>query len=152
MPASYGPPWGRGPSYRRAANPGMRVSHEERTAVADRLSKHYGDGRLDEEEFNERLDRAMKAKTQGDLDGLFADLPDLGPSAEAPRAVVPRPHRRPLFGRLLFIVLAVILISTAWHAVMEPVWWFGGLTIPWLIIAVVAVLLWRSGALHRHRR
>src|SRR5262249_33235099 len=65
------------------ADPNMRVSHAERTEVADRLSKHYGDGRLDEEEFNERLDRAMKAKTQSDLDGLFDDLPE----PEASRAV-----------------------------------------------------------------
>jgi len=88
MPAPYNPPWGRGSSGRRAsqANPNMRVSHAERTDVADRLSKHYGDGRLDEEEFNERLDRAMKAKTQSDLDGLFDDLPE---------PELPRPVARP---------------------------------------------------------
>src|SRR5215470_2096395 len=86
MPAPYNPPWGRGSSGRRASqvNPSMRVSHAERTEVADRLSKHYGDGRLDEEEFNERLDRAMKAKTQSDLDGLFDDLPV--PPDRLPRA------------------------------------------------------------------
>src|SRR5215831_15707953 len=92
MPAPYNPPWGRGSSGRRAsqANPNMRVSHAERTDVADRLSKHYGDGRLDEEEFNERLDRAMKAKTQSDLDGLFDDLPE----PEQPRPV-DRSHPHP---------------------------------------------------------
>ena len=69
MPAPYNPPWGRGSFGRRAsqADPNMRVSHAERTEVADRLSKHYGDGRLDEEEFNERLDRAMKAKTRSEI-------------------------------------------------------------------------------------
>ena len=94
MPAPYNPPWGRGSSGRRAsqADPNMRVSHAERTEVADRLSKHYGDGRLDEEEFNERLDRAMKAKTQSDLDGLFDDLPE----PELPRQVArPEPRPRP---------------------------------------------------------
>ena len=89
MPAPYNPPWGRGSSGQRPTpDPNIRVSHAERTDVADRLSKHYGDGRLDEEEFNERLDRAMKAKTRADLDGLFDDLPD----AEGP----PRPSAAPL--------------------------------------------------------
>ena len=33
------------------ADPNMRISDAERTEVADRLSRHYGDGRLDSEEF-----------------------------------------------------------------------------------------------------
>ena len=154
MPASYGPPWGRGPSYRRATptDPNMRVSNADRTEVADRLSKHYGDGRLDEDEFNERLDRAMKAKTQADLHGLFADLPDTPPEMsrpEEPRAVVPQRRRRPLLGRVVFIVLAVVIVSSLWHAVMHPFWALGGFYIPWLLIAVIAFLVWRSGSWHR---
>jgi Domain of unknown function (DUF1707) len=156
MPASYGPPWGRGSSYRRAtpADPNMRVSNTDRTEVADRLSKHYGDGRLDEDEFNERLDRAMKAKTQADLHGLFADLPDAPPAMsrpEEPMAVVPQRRRRPLFGRVVFIILAVVVVSSLWHAVMHPFWGMamGGLYIPWLLIGVIAFLVWRSGAWHR---
>src|ERR1700745_3237889 len=112
MPAPYNPPWGRGSSGLRASqvNPSMRVSHAERTQVADRLSKHYGDGRLDEEEFNERLDRAMKAKTQSDLDGLFDDLPE----PELPRQVArPDPRPRPPgprpFPRIAFLALVVII-------------------------------------------
>src|SRR5579859_8244809 len=111
MPAPYSPLRGRGSSGRRATHgdPNMRVSHAERTEVADRLAKHYGDGRLDEEEFNERLDRAMKAKTQADLHGLFADLPDSpGPAVEEPpRAVVPQRRRRGPLARVAFIVLIV---------------------------------------------
>ena len=55
----------------------MRVSDADRAAVADRLARHYGDGRLDKAEFDERVTRAMAAKTFGDLQGLFDDLPDL---------------------------------------------------------------------------
>jgi len=132
----------------------MRVSNADRTEVADRLSKHYGDGRLDEDEFNERLDRAMKAKTQADLHGLFADLPDTPPEMsrpEGPRAVVPQRRRRPLLGRVVLIILAVIVISSLWHAVTHPFWALagGGLFVPWLLIAVVAFLIWRSGAWRR---
>ena len=148
MPASYGPSWG----YRRTsqANPDMRVSHADRTEVADRLSKHYGDGRLDEDEFNERLDRAMKAKTQADLHGLFADLPD-EPGTVATKEVKSMPQRRSLLPRILLFVLLFIVASALWHALTPPFFFFGGLYVPWLLIAVIAFLVWRSGAWHRRR-
>jgi Domain of unknown function (DUF1707) len=149
MPASYGPPWGS----RRAsqANPDMRVSNAERAEVADRLSKHYGDGRLDEEEFNERLDRAMKAKTQSDLRALFADLPDLPDLPGSSKEVKPMPQQRSLFPRILLFVLLIIAASALWHALTPPFLGLalGGLYVPWLIIAVIAFLVWRSGAWHR---
>ena len=62
----------------------LRVSDAERNAVADKLSRHYADGRLDEAEFKERLDAAMSAKTQGDLAGLFDDLPPLATEPPPP--------------------------------------------------------------------
>ena len=58
----------------------LRVSDAERNEVADRLAAHFGDGRLDQAEFDERVSRAMAAKTRGDLEGLFDDLPDPGPA------------------------------------------------------------------------
>jgi len=62
----------------RAAWPqsGMRVSDAERTMIADRLARHFSDGRLDQAEFEDRLDRAMRAKTRADLIGLLSDLPE----------------------------------------------------------------------------
>ena len=62
----------------------MRASDTERNAVADKLSRHYAEGRLDEVEFKNRLDTAMSATTRGDLNGLFDDLPPL-PSEPRPR-------------------------------------------------------------------
>jgi Flp pilus assembly protein TadB len=53
----------------------MRIGDAERTEIADRLARHFSDGRLDEAEFGDRLDRAMRAKTKADLSGLLADLP-----------------------------------------------------------------------------
>ena len=70
----------------RYADATMRVSDAERNAVADRLAQHYGDGRLDQAELDERLGRAMSAKTQADLDGLPATCPRRGRR--------PRPRRR----------------------------------------------------------
>jgi hypothetical protein len=161
MPAPYNPPWGRGSSGRRAsqANPNIRVSHAERTEVADRLSKHYGDGRLDEEEFNERLDRAMKAKTQSDLDGLFDDLPE----PQAPRPLArpdPQPNSRPRppVSRIAFLALVVVLAIMVGQWLARPfVFPFGGLGgfwplgfhIPWLLIGIVVFVWWRFFRWHR---
>ncbi|HYY19773.1 MAG TPA: DUF1707 domain-containing protein, partial [Streptosporangiaceae bacterium] len=61
----------------------LRVSDAERQAVADALSQHFGEGRLDQAEFDERLSQAMNAKTYRDLDGLLTDLPPTATSGGA---------------------------------------------------------------------
>ncbi len=65
----------------------LRVSDAEREAVADRLAEHFAAGRLDQAEFDDRVGRAMSAKTRADLRGLFADLSETGAPAvpELPR-------------------------------------------------------------------
>ncbi len=75
-----------GSALRRASWPGadMRVSDAERAAIADRLADHFSNGRLDEAEFSDRLDQAMRAKTMADLTGLLADLPDDSEAGPAP--------------------------------------------------------------------
>jgi GntR family transcriptional regulator len=66
----------------------LRVSDAEREAVADRLAEHFAAGRLDQDEFDDRVGRAMSAKTRADLSGLFADLSEIGAPAvpELPRS------------------------------------------------------------------
>jgi hypothetical protein len=43
--------------------------------VAALLREHHAAGRLTAEEFHERMDRALEARTLGELDELLADLP-----------------------------------------------------------------------------
>src|ERR1700753_1525902 len=45
----------------------IRVSDADRNAVAEVLTKHYADGRLDQAEFDERISRTMAGKTRRDL-------------------------------------------------------------------------------------
>jgi hypothetical protein len=148
--------WARGPAARRASSvdPGLRVSDAERADVADRLSKHYSDGRLDQAEFNERLDRAMKAKTQSDLSGLFADLPATeDPGKEVRQHSAPPPRRRPRH-RIIGLVLIIVIAAVIGHALALPfVFWhpLGGL-FPWLLIGLLAFLLWRSSSGRRSQR
>lgn len=123
----------------QVADASMRASDNERNAVADALSRHYADGRLDEVEFKQRLDRAMSATTRGDLKGLFHDLPRLAREPEPP----PPRHRRVLPWVFLLGFLAIVAGATI------P---FGPLFhVPWLLIALVAFVLWRRAAGRDHR-
>ena len=61
-------------------SPSLRVSDAEREQAAGELREHLVDGRLSQEEFEQRLDRAYAASTRADLEALRADLP-LSPAA-----------------------------------------------------------------------
>ncbi len=146
---------------RRAShgNPDLRVSDAERARVADRLAKHFGDGRLDQADFDERLDQAMRAKTQADLAGLFADLPgtdadtpaDLpgtdtsanlpGTDASAGAARQRHRHRR---HRILVLVLVVVIAAAVGHALMQSF-------LPWPLIGLLAFLWLRHQTWHQRR-
>src|SRR5690348_12479014 len=65
----------------------LRASDAEREAVTGRLAEHYVAGRLDQAEFDDRVGRAISAKTRADLSGLLADLSETGAPAvpELPR-------------------------------------------------------------------
>jgi hypothetical protein len=112
----------------------LRVSDAERRDVADRLGEHFADGRLDQAEFDDRVGRAMGAKTRGDLNGLFSDLPDTGAPAVPDQP--PHQHGRGRGHPILLLVLLVIIGSALAHAL----WWTAGPVI-WLAFLVVAVLL-----------
>ena len=45
----------------------MRASDADREAVAARLRDHYAEGRLTQDELDERISVALSAKTFGDL-------------------------------------------------------------------------------------
>jgi hypothetical protein len=136
MPAPSSPPWLLTATRRRTGYTAMRISDAERAEAADLLSKHYGDGRLDEAEFHQRLDQIMRAKTYADLGGLFDDLPRTEAEAgEAPRMPVPRRHEPHRAGSLFLIAALVIAAAiVAGHVVA----WFAG---PWLWLALIGVIL-----------
>jgi hypothetical protein len=54
---------------------GLRAADRDRDAIADVLREQHLAGRLETEEFQERLDRCYAAKTYAQLDELVADLP-----------------------------------------------------------------------------
>jgi hypothetical protein len=70
----------------------MRASDRDRQEVVDRLRGALTDGRLQMEEFVDRMGLAYQAQTYGDLAPLCADLPAAGSMTER-RAAPPAPAR-----------------------------------------------------------
>jgi hypothetical protein len=145
-----------------AADPMMRVSDADRAEVADRLAQHYGVGRLDQAELDDRLGRAMSAKTRADLDGLLHDLPDTGVTrmeSQAPRQPPPPRPREPRRHNWLSVVLVVVLVLIGFRVLgaigglFWPFGWFWGWMWPgpWLLIAVLIFLWLRFGRRRRYR-
>ena len=67
----------------------LRASYDDRDRVVELLRVSAGDGRLTAEELDERLERAMTARTYGELARLVSDLPAEGSVASpatAPQA------------------------------------------------------------------
>jgi hypothetical protein len=104
---------------RRAARPSrspddLRIADADREAAISQLSRHTGDGRLTLDEFEERVDEVLQAKTSADLRAPFRGLPSL----ELERERQPRRHfdlsmiTRPLFV-LAMIAFAVVAMG-AW--------------------------------------
>ena len=131
----------------------IRVSDADRNAVAERLAAHYGDGRLDQAEFDERVSRAMSAKTLGDLDGLFDDLPDPEPTGASGTggqngpAVPYRLRRRGPARPVLMVALVIALMIAVGHTI-------AAIYIPWFWVAVIVgaiAVVTRSSRTHHDR-
>lgn len=59
----------------------MRIGDAERTATIEELHRHLMAGRLEPDEFEERLALTQRAKTHGDLAAIRSDLPELPPES-----------------------------------------------------------------------
>ncbi len=79
--------------YREAKPPNLRASDAERDATVLRLQTAFAEGRLTDQEFDDRMRTALAARTHADLDELVGDLPG------AARAPVPVSSDGPAPGR-----------------------------------------------------
>jgi uncharacterized membrane protein len=143
-------------------DPRIRASDADRDRAAALLREHHAAGRLTAEEFNERLDAALNAKTLGEIDELLADLPlidlyklpheSMRPPAGLPHSsLMPKDPDRPRRFRPDTMSVA------AWGAVTSALialWAIlavvdGGTWYPWWIFIAVA---WIIAALRRAQR
>ena len=65
----------------------LRASHEDRDRIAEQLRIAAGDGRLTMEELDERLEKALSARTGSELALLVTDLPAVASAPGAGLAV-----------------------------------------------------------------
>ena len=103
-------------------DPRQRIGDAERERATSLLAQHYTDGRLEHEEYDERLDAIWTARTRHDLDVVFNDLPrQLGPvRPAAPTPPVVRRGRRPiplLPVLAILIGLSILLEAPLWLAI-----------------------------------
>jgi Flp pilus assembly protein TadB len=139
----------------------LRTSDAERDHVVAQLREHFAAGRLSAAESQDRIGRALEARTAGALDELMTDLPVLGPAGGSParpgpgRTSAPEPSGtaaadgRPAAteqdtARLTVLALGIIVAAYGVTWLLTGIWWF-----PWALIVVPAVLCWtrrsRSG-------
>jgi hypothetical protein len=89
----------------------LRASQDERDRVVERLRTHAGEGRLELDELEDRVELALRARTRGELAALVRDLPRL-PNRE-------RGRRQRTVARvsaamaLMPLLLAIVLFSAA---------------------------------------
>src|SRR3954465_15778201 len=86
----------------------LRVGDAEREAGGDILRREHLAGRIDSDEFDERVTRSLTAKTYIELDRLIQDLPGSAPDPRRPSAV---PWRRPRalpYAFLPFLLAAIV--------------------------------------------
>ncbi|MEV4676408.1 MULTISPECIES: DUF1707 SHOCT-like domain-containing protein [Actinomadura] len=65
-------------------HPALRASDRDRDDMLVRLHTAFAEGRLDEPELDERIDRVLAARTHADLGAVAADLPSARDAAPCP--------------------------------------------------------------------
>jgi Flp pilus assembly protein TadB len=112
----------------------LRASDADRDAVVDRLRQAAAEGRLEPDEFEQRVDAALHARTYGDLAGLLADIP--GDRRVPVRRTDRRPNRP---ARPALIGAGLVVAVTAAFAVVAVV----------LMLVLVAAAAWMALVLIR---
>ncbi|MEO3787058.1 DUF1707 domain-containing protein [Actinocorallia sp. B10E7] len=143
-------------------NPEMRASDRDRDQYAEILRENYAQGRLTQEELNERLDAVYETRTMGGLQQLTADLPaqdlyDLPlPAAKdsVPAVRVPGELQRPsqslraswaAWGTVNMVTLSVwLIVCLANGELLFP--WFLWVAGPWGAVLLAKTLFGTPGS------
>src|SRR5438445_12665754 len=133
----------------RTRHPGLRVSDQERERAVEELRRHYAAGRLTAGELEERVARAYRADTRGDLARVFDALPR---------------RRRPLTARVaraqrLALRLHAAAYASAngalvgvWALTGEGTFWPAQSLLPWGVVLGWHAYAYRRWWKPRHRR
>jgi Domain of unknown function (DUF1707) len=138
-------------------DPRLRASDADRDRATSLLREHHAAGRLTAEEFHERMDAALNAKTLGEIDELLADLPVIDlyrlpdesmrrPASLPHTSLVPRDPDAaadlaripPAMGALAVITGALIVIWAVLAVIGAATWlpWWLLIAIPWIWVMI----------------
>lgn len=124
--------WASRPTQRPAARPDVRIGDAERSGAVEALGEHFAAGRLSYEELDERVTRALRARTAADVAPLFADLPapypPLRTGGPGPPSVSPsRAARRLPVLPMLLVLLGLALLLEEGAVLLfgfAAMWWW----------------------------
>ncbi len=129
----------------------IRIGDADRERVTARLREHYAEGRLTQEELDERISATLNAKTFGELRPIMADLPEPGsfgpqpgqpgqvpPSFQQPSFQQPVYYRRgprllPIVVMLLFLMLILPGAGFAAFALIKF------MLLAWLVLCIAGI-------------
>lgn len=97
----------------------MRASDHDRQEVVDRLRGAVQDGRLQMDEFVDRMGQAYQALTYGELAPLCADLPTAGSKRQAAPPVPAASDCIPWRGVLASLPTTLKVLWTIWLAIVS---------------------------------
>ncbi len=148
---------------RATPNAGLRASDADRDIVHRLLGSAYADGRLTREEFDERSEAVLGARTLGELPSLVADLvpvsgtparstvPVADPAALQARAVAA--YRSDLREAAWGFVSASLICWVIWGVTS------GGAAFPWPVFVMLGtglhalrLLVMRADQVEEHRK
>jgi hypothetical protein len=136
-------------------DPRIRASDADRDRAAALLREHHAAGRLDAEEFHDRMNKALDAKTLGELDELMTDLPAIDlyqlPDASLRRTAISRQSLLPAdqggsgspvrfspgtvaMGAWAVVTSALVALWAVMAVVGTGTWfpWWALIAIPWI--------------------
>jgi hypothetical protein len=134
-----------------------RVGDRERERSAQALRRHYVEGRLDETELSERLERVLQARSRRELRIALRQLPRWGDFELPQRSDLEHLAQRGRHAALVAVVTVVWLMLSAMLFVAFLVWMaatgptlggLAGFAITWIVLSV---LLYRRTAVSRRR-
>ncbi len=120
----------------------MRASDEDREHVTERLRQATAEGRLLASELEERLARALRAKTYGELDATISDLPSGQVSKRSGSYALARSHPLMAVALVATVTVAVAVVVAVVVAWLLMAW---GL---WLMIGLIVMASRRSHGSH----
>jgi hypothetical protein len=135
---------------------GMRAATADRERAVDVLKAGFAEGRLTQEEYNDRMGRAYTARTYGELAKLTADLPHGAMPAWQPPAYQPPPGTNSMaiasmvlgvaefFTAGLTAIPAVICGHVARRQIRQTAQRGDGLATSGLVLGYMGIIFWTA--------